>query len=282
MKPQRVIRNDAPADVLMRIELYESRLPGKKRSFDVLFGYSKSLLRALLGAPYSVDELVQKGVYIASHSRPELLGTMAEVTRIANKRTRSKEDCVVYEDGMLRLVHDAGRAKLPDTSRCTLLLAPEREGAYLASRCSLAGWTLTTPNKSCRPAAKRIPYYDDLLVGVCTHTPYTDLLHARANFDGAYLVDGALASGATAIAMIETYSPPVNGWWHVVVGHATAEGLTALLRYAEAAGVNLEVSVGHVSGTLSSHLYAVDESGAPIIGDVGDTILGPYLPEGLY
>jgi hypothetical protein len=143
----------------------------------------------------------------------------------------------------------------------TLCVGPQREGAQLASSlgCLPAG-------RSIAPHAKRIPYDGGLLVGLA------DVAPSRA-YERCVVVDGAIATGATLIAILDTLRHVV-GPVEVFAAHATPAGLWALARFGKEAGIELTVHVAAISGELDDHYYAVDpgDGRTLVVGDLGDTI----------
>jgi uracil phosphoribosyltransferase len=104
----------------------------------------------------------------------------------------------------------------------------------------------------------------------------TDLEVQRA-YDRVEIIDGAIASGATLMTVMEcmTASTRVFDIYSV---HATAEGLRALSSFARIRKLDLTMFIGHVTAGLNDHFYAIDSGGSRlVVGDLGDTISD--LPE---
>jgi len=128
-------------------------------------------------------------------------------------------------------------------------VAPEREGRVLATELGCL------PRERARfPHARRIRHLDGLVVGLTDLR--ADLLHAEC-----VLIDDVVATGATAIAILGALSANVDSF-RIFTAHATLEGLWAINRYAEGAGLDVSINVGHVSGRLASD-YAVVDPTAP-------------------
>jgi len=93
-----------------------------------------------------------------------------------------------------------------------------------------------------------------------------------SSYEECVLIDGAIASGTTLIAIMNQLRAAVTTF-HIYGGHSTMAGLWTIANYATATGLRVSCKVGHVSGKLNDHYYAInEEDGQLIIGDVGDTI----------
>ena len=114
---------------------------------------------------------------------------------------------------------------------------------------------------SVRIDAKRMKAGTNLLVGIRGHS-------IEVAYGEAAIVDGAIASGATLMAVMSTLRMKKV---RIYSAHATAEGLYNLAAFASRNGIDLEINVGIVSGTLSRDYYAT-ENGQVVVGDLGDMI----------
>jgi hypothetical protein len=192
---------------------------------------------------------------------PRVAAAIATMGRVANGG-RDPESRRAY----LEALHDLYGA-LPVDPRAiaedpgTLCVGPQREGAQLARSMGCL-----PPGRSLAPHAKRIPYDGGLLVGLTGAEP-------RRAYERCVVIDGAIATGATLIAVAEHLRGTV-GAIEVFAAHGTHAGLSGVTRYARAAGADLTVHVAAIGGVLNEKYYAVepDDPERLIIGDVGDTI----------
>jgi orotate phosphoribosyltransferase-like protein len=143
----------------------------------------------------------------------------------------------------------------------TLFVGIQREGYQLAQSmgCMPEGHSIA-------PHAKRIHFEDGLLVGLTG-------ISALSSFRRCVLIDGAIATGSTLIAILEQLKSSA-GSFYICSAHATVEGIQAILRYAERAGLDLKIVVGHATRGLNDHFYATlpSDPGKLVVGDLGDTI----------
>ena len=93
------------------------------------------------------------------------------------------------------------------------------------------------------------------------------------HYESCVLIDGAIASGITVIALMAKLSKTISHF-EILSVHGTIEGIRAILRCADQLNVNISVKVGHLSGVLNSEYYAVSADGQSTlqVGDLGDTI----------
>lgn len=87
------------------------------------------------------------------------------------------------------------------------------------------------------------------------------------------VIDGAIASGATTIAIMELLRSATSSF-RIFSVHATYEGLRAIQRYAVHAGLDLAPIVGHATAGLNPKYYAIDpeDKSRVVVGDLGETI----------
>jgi hypothetical protein len=193
--------------------------------------------------------------------------SIATMTRVANG-DRDIESRRMYAEA-LHALYASLRADPRDLAAddATLCVGPQREGAQLASSMGCL-----PSRRSLTPHAKRIPYDGGLLVGLSHVVP------ARS-YERCLVIDGAIATGATLIALARSLRAHV-GSIEVFAAHAAHAGLRGLTRYAEETGIDLTVHVAAVSGVLNEKYYAVDPTDRDklIMGDVGDTI-ADLLPQ---
>lgn len=231
--------------------------------FDTLTLLTRDLLRQFHGSPGEEAE-VPGSVLVASQSDASILAEMQTLGGIANASVIDPEHRKRYFDALKRIYGalpvDPGWA-LGDPS--VLFLAPEREGRILAEAM---GWL--PEGRGLHPHAKRVAFDEGLLIGLSE-------LHGDRSCSKAVLIDGAIASGATLIAIMESLRPSVSEF-HIYSVHSAPEGARAILRYADWAHLDVHLVVGHCSGELNPKFYAVDPENTSrlAVGDLGDMISG--------
>ncbi len=238
--------------------LYEQR-------FGIVFSrlvlFDADLLRALHAA-WEERAVPGAGVTVVSATDPSVLGRIQVLTEVANTATIGSDDRQRYHDTLTEVykaLPETPSRDLRDPS--VLYVAPEREGRILAEGL---GWL--PAGHSLHPHAKRIDYRQGMLVGlseiICEHS-----------YSRAVVIDGAIASEATLIALMESLLPAVTTF-AVYSVHAAPEGIAAIMRYGSLAGIAVRLIVGHSSGMLNRKFYAVDprRPACVIVGDLGDTI----------
>ncbi len=248
-------RERLPVDLNELVSDYEHTYGASFSSISVL---SAGYLRTLHAPRHHTLPLTFK---VASLEQPEVERLADSLATIANDKDLTKAKRLVYRDtleNIYRLIGiDAARERFSNA----LWVAPEREGRILAERlgCLSVAYSVA-------PTAKRMPYRGGIAVGV-------DMPPVAQTFSDCVIVDGAIASGATLIALIERLKGTAQRVW-VYAAHCTVASLCGLATYAEAAGVDLHVVVGHTSGVLSAKFYAVStlDSSQLMVGDLGDTI----------
>lgn len=213
-------------------------------------------------------KVIPPGVVEAAQSDRSIRADIDVLTEVANASSLTESDRQEYRAALERVYR-----KLPDPPTQltelpdTLCIAPQREGRLLAESM---GWLPS--RRSLHPDAKRIWYEGGLVVGLSALPPVRP--YARA-----VIIDGAIASGATIIALMEQVRHSVSTF-HVFSVHAAREGLWALHRYAQLTNVEVHLTVGFTTPGLNKKYYAIDER-AParaVVGDLGDTICGPGDP----
>ena len=186
----------------------------------------------------------------------------SELRRIANLNSPTAE----RERFNQFLVDVYGRLDNTDvvSDDATLVVAPQREGAALAQAL---GW-LTT-NKSTTPEAKRIPFDGGLLVGLL------GLPQNLSEFSRVVIVDGAVASGATVMAIIDQLGAAGIRDFRLLSVHGTEAGISNIIRLVRNWHAMIRISIGRISGVLNDYFYAIDPtSGAQLVGDLGERICG--------
>lgn len=251
-------RADAPAPMLSAARKLEEQF---SIEFDSLTHFPSNTLAVLeQELPESAD--IARHVTVASHSDPEVLPLIETLTGVANAPSISTDRRAKYWDTLLAIY---GRLSFQPSvcksdSEC-LFVGIRREGFRLAKALGYM-----PEGHSIAPHAKRIPLPDGLLVGLSG-------IPKVPPYRRCVVVDGAIASGATLIAILERLQSSVRSF-QICSAHATMQGLRAILHYGEMAGLHIDIAVGHVTSGLNSHYYAT-LPGAPdklVVGDLGDTI----------
>jgi SAM-dependent methyltransferase len=227
--------------------------------FETLTYFPERLLHDVHREDVDEAELMRR-VIIASQRDPEVLQAFEVLSRVANLPAPSLADRADYFAALTSVYSRLPDQPVPGAEQ--LIVAPEREGRILADSL---GWLRRGRHQA--PHAKRIPYAHGLLVGIGGLQPV-------ANVERIVVVDGAIASGATIVALLDLLARPGMAV-DVYSVHAAREGLRAVVRYGARAGLSIRVHVGHVTDGLSPKFYAVDaEHGGLVVGDLGDTIDG--------
>jgi predicted O-methyltransferase YrrM len=227
--------------------------------FDTLTYFPESVLSEAHRKGVDEPELMQR-VSIASERDPSVRECFDVLGRVANRPAPTLADRAAYFDALKRVYeHLDDRPAVADG---VIVVAPEREGRILAESL---GWLRLDRDQA--PHAKRIPYAHGLLVGIGGSHPVAE--NARIA-----IVDGAIASGATILALLEQLARP-GMRVDIYSVHAAREGLRTVVRFALRTGIDVHVHAGHVTAGLSAKFYAVDDGdGSLIVGDLGDTIEG--------
>lgn len=227
--------------------------------FETLAVFSRETLQSL-HAPTS-DGQLHPGIRIASTEHPEVVQWTAELGQIVNRPRLTVRDRTRYLDLLLEIYGrlDADVQLIRDPA--TLVVGIEREGRILAEKL---GWL--KPVGNLHPHAKRVHFEEGLVVGL-------GAVGQPSDFRRCAIVDGAIASGATQITMLEHLRHHVTAF-DIFSAHATLEGLRAIGRYAAGVGLDLRLTVGHATPGLNDHYYAVDadDHARVAVGDLGDTI----------
>jgi hypothetical protein len=234
--------------------------------FTSLTHFPKDLLDELHRPEGDLNE-VPRHVIIASQTDPTILEHMRELEEIANERSVTQVQRDRYYEMLLAIYR-----KLPDRPdvickrKDVLCVGIQREGRLLAEAM---GWLPKRRQRGLRPHAKRVPFEEGLLVGL------TDI-EISTGYSHCVIVDGAIASGATIMALIERLGSVVPDF-HVYSVHGTYQGLRGITRYGQKAGVRLGITVGHATVGINSHFYAVvgGDENRLVVGDLGDTISDP-------
>jgi hypothetical protein len=231
--------------------------------FEALAVFSQAMLRKLHSD--ASGESLYSGIRIASECDPRIIELTNNLTELANQETLNLAGRQRYLDTLLQIYRrlDLDAASIADRSD-TLVVGIEREGRILAERigCLL-------PGRGLRPQAKRVHFDGGLVVGIGGLGRGADL----GTYDHCIVIDGAIASGATQLTLLEHLQDRAARF-SIFSAHATVEGLRSIGCYAEDAGIDLQVTVGHATPGLNEHFYAVLSSDPSrlVVGDLGDTI----------
>jgi hypothetical protein len=258
LRPLMYARAETPREMLAAAEKYESK-------FDIIFDtvtfFSKELLSKLheLGPNVMV---VPDNVTIASRTDETIFQDMEVLSRVANNESATNEQRGEYF-AALKSIYSKLPSRPDDATQDerTLFVGIEREGRILAESL---GWLPASHNL--HPHAKRVPFDDGLLVGLSEFPPLSD-------YSRCFIIDGAIASGSTILAVIEKLLP-VTSTFNIFSVHSPYEGLQALARYGKSQRLQLNVSVGHATVGMNKQFYAIDSNhpSKVIVGDLGDTI----------
>ena len=256
--PEVIARDHAPLRMLEAAAPYEKKFGDH---FDFLVRFSKQTFDELHRFDHDKREL-PLSVTIASSGDSSILADIDALKKVANSKKVSTAQRTNYYETLKSIYHKLPRrpehiAELPDT----FCVGIEREGRILAEalRCLPGG-------RSLAPHAKRIPYEGGLVVGLMNALPPTQ------RYTRCLIVDGAIASGATIMAIISQLRQTAP-LFEIFSVHAPYEGLRGIVRFGEMLGVQVAITVGHATVGMNKKFYAVDSDGTSvIIGDIGDTI----------
>lgn len=184
---------------------------------------------------------------------------LSTLTAIANRKPLVEADRRQYLRALLDAYSSIAPAFRSDPT--CLVVAPRREGMYLAREL---GWLRSG---HATPDMKRIPFEGGLTVGI------SEFRVLPRNYESCEIVDGAIASGATVMTLMELLHPTVARF-DVFTAHATTSSVEALHRYARYLDRDVTVRAAYVSGCLNDEYYAVDPNRPDqvIVGDLGDMI----------
>ena len=256
---QEFSRHELPSAMLEAVSPFEERF---HEEFDSFLYFSEDLLN-LLHKPADEPTPLPSEVVVASVNDSTILSDMAVLKQVANSKILSVDMKRIFYD-TLKTIYSKLPRQPKDLARqsATLCVGVEREGRILAEALGCM-----PDGRNLKPDAKRIPYEGGLIVGLsCPLIPD----HA---FDRCMIVDGAIASGSTIMAMIWLLRKAV-GDFHVYSVHGPCEGLRAIVRFAKMESVNVSLTVGHATAGLNDKFYAIDPDDRKmlVVGDLGDTI----------
>ena len=232
--------------------------------FDTLTHFSAETLKEMHALRLDEPELM-KQVFVASENDRTTFESFDVLTRIANLSAPGLSDRTEYFAALQSVYRRLEPPLAGDESR--LVVAPEREGRIMGEAL---GWLRP---QDLAPHAKRIPYEHGLLVGI-SHC--VRVLHAPK----IVCIDGAIASGATLVALLDLLAAP-GASVEIYSVHAAREGLRAILRFATMADLSVRIHVGHVTEGLCAKFYATEQDGVRlVVGDLGDMIASVAVAAG--
>ena len=246
--------SNAPSPMVEAARRYEERFCTE---FATLTWFPRTLLKQL-HQPLP-GRHAPPNAAIAAVQQPSVLRQLETISTVANTPSPDFLARAAYRrslEVLFRALRDQPFSLTAAASN--FCVAPQREGALLATRL---GYLKDIP--SLTPEAKRIPYDSGLLVGLSEVVPPTGR-------DTCLLVDGAIASGATLVAIIHHLCHVRS--FRIYAAHSAMSGLWALYNYGQQASIEIRCAVGEVSGTLNEDYFSVYPSGKLVLGDVGDTI----------
>lgn len=250
----------APTAIKAALKPFEERFAIE---FATVSYFPPALFDEIHRIPDGGEVPIPPGVTVASQGDPSILEDMKVLRDVANDSSSTEAQHAQYFAALRNVYAKLERLRGADSYRKTVFgVAPEREGRILANA---TGWNRFA-SEIAYPHAKRISFEKGLLVAL-------NEIGVPESADSCLLIDGAIASGATLLALIarlRTVAPVFD----VVSVHATCEGLWGLHRYGRKLGVDVRIAVGHVTRGMSPKYYAIDTgaNGALIIGDIGDHI----------
>lgn len=251
------LRDDAPASLAAASEKYERRFALR---FHTLSFFPLNTLADLHRSSAEGSTLPPEA-QIASDIDPSILTDIEILTEVANLAQPAVADRQRYLACLIGTYRKLGIlwGQYVDC-KDSLYVAPEREGRILAE---LLGWLPS--HRSLQPNMKRLAWNEGIAVG-------TDQIIISDRFSRCVIIDGAIASGCTVIALMHHLVAFVREFV-VFSAHSTPSGLFAVSRFARTIERPVKLITGHCSGELNSSHYAVDEKSAKlIVGDLGDTI----------
>ncbi|HEX8163565.1 MAG TPA: hypothetical protein VF538_16970 [Pyrinomonadaceae bacterium] len=258
LRPIHYLRSEAPTEMLVAAEKYERKFGIR---FDSLTYFSKELFDTLHRKEGDVTK-VPDSVTIASQSDETILDDMEALGQVANSESVSLHQRERYFSALKSIYGKLpSRPDLAAQDESTLFVGIEREGRILAEAM---GWLPATHNL--HPDAKRVAYDEGLLIGLGEFPPLR-------TYSRCFIIDGAIASGATIITVIEKLRA-LTPSFHIYSVHSPYEGLHAITRYGRSEGIDVSISVGHATTGINAKFYAVDPSDPArvVVGDLGDTI----------
>jgi putative hydrolase of HD superfamily len=234
-------------------------------ALPTLMAFDQDALQALHGhAPCTGCHASR--VEVASWGDARIAPQIRRLGELARLPSPSSGDRLAYKEILLSIY----RALPADMAQWvadpgTLVVAPQREGYLLAQAL---GWL--PRGRFLAPHAKRFKHGDGMVVGF-------DLVPPPTRYRRCVLVDGAMASGVSLMAMMIELAPQVDQFIVLTV-HSTGMAINALRQLASQLQRPLLIHAGDVGGELNDKFYAVVPGTSPpvlLVGDLGDMIAGP-------
>lgn len=230
--------------------------------FDSITHFSGSDLASLHAPDAGLDQRLFGPGFVASPAFERIRSAASVLAEVANGEVPTIDDRRRYQSALVEIYGHLDLSLEADlTDPDVLFVGVEREGRQLAQ---LLHWL--PDGHFVTPHAKRMPFGDDgLLVGIKG-------LRLDRTFRKAVIIDGAIASGATVIAIADLIRRQTGcSAIQVASAHATTQGLRAAIRYSDATGIDLQIAVGFSTDGLSDTFYAM-QGDREVVGDLGNTI----------
>lgn len=258
LRPVHYLLDEATVEMLEAAAKYEKRF---KIKFASLTYFSQALLNELHRSESDPID-VPGNVIIASLTDKTILLEMETLKGIANLPTLTTDQRSCYYSSLINIYHQLpSRPEKLAEDKEVLCVGPEREGRIVSEAlgCNPDGHWL-------HPQAKRVFWEGGLIVGLGEFP-------SLAQYKHCLIIDSAIASGSTIIAIIEQLRA-ITSSFYIYSVHSSYEGLRAITRYGVAAGINITITVGHATLGMNDKFYATSSDGSQqlILGDVGDTI----------
>ncbi len=227
--------------------------------FGIVFAHFFVADRSLLTTLHGVAIADMERLTIASQRRPSLKPEFEILSSIANAKLDSTA-ALAYRTSLINIYRLLLSQPCDRAASRLLTIAPRREGKLLAE---LLEWEY---GHVCAPHAKRIPYEGGLVVGM-------EAMLMSGRYNECRIIDGAIASGSTIIAMLAAVQPHCNTV-HIFAVHSTAEGARAIIAAGHTLGLSVTIHAGHVTSGLNDKYYAVDgvDPAKLVVGDLGDIL----------
>jgi hypothetical protein len=228
--------------------------------FDTLVSFFPSVLKTLHG----FDVKSMKGLQIRTSAVADIeqpISVLAATAAIRKPKLSLRKS---YLDALLSIYYSLPEPPDPlRTDRDALFVGIQREGRILAETL---GWL--PEGHSIVPDAKRM-FHEGLIVGL-SGMPKED-----RRWKKVVIIDGAIASGATIVAVMCALRLQENCIVKIYSAHATESGVRAIACVAKRLKLQVAISVGYISGALNKEFYAVQNGplgSQLVVGDLGDTI----------
>lgn len=237
-------RSNAPVDLLNAASEYKKKLPD-----------GHDFLQYIIFQKDYLDKLPDCVIKHCDESRfPKIFSSVANNKRVTRKMREQYLSALLSAYRKMRKDYNIGKN--------AILIAPQREGAYLARKLGI------NPKSGYLPHAKRIHYHHGIAIGL------DSLPEAKKRVRKAVIIDGAIASGSTLMAIMGFLKQNNITDVEVYSVHSTEKSLFILDSFARENGIKLRVNIAYISGILNEHFYAVYPHNPKrvVMGDLGDTI----------